>query len=78
MGQPRTATSMKVSHLEENVAAVNIALSQEEFAALDHEGKTRSQRRAALVHGYRRGGILRGVGQMFTVAITGVCRAVQV
>jgi hypothetical protein len=32
----------------------------------------------ALVHGYRRGGILRGVGQMFTVAITGVCRAVQV
>ena len=33
---------------------------------------------AALVHGYRRGGILRGVGQMFTVAITGVCRAVQV
>jgi len=48
MGQPRTATSMKVSHLEENVAAVNIALSQEEFAALDHEGKTRSQRRAAV------------------------------
>jgi diketogulonate reductase-like aldo/keto reductase len=39
---------MKVSHLEENVAAVNIALSQEEFAALDHEGKTRSQRRAAV------------------------------
>jgi hypothetical protein len=32
----------------------------------------------ALVHGYRRGGILRDVGQMFTVAITGVCRAVQV
>jgi hypothetical protein len=32
----------------------------------------------ALVHGYRRGGILRGVGQMFTVAITGVCCAVQV
>ncbi len=32
----------------------------------------------ALVHGYRRGGILRGVGQMFTVAITGVCRGVQV
>jgi type I site-specific restriction endonuclease len=35
-------------------------------------------RRKALVHGYRRGGILSGVGQMFTVAITGVCRAVQV
>ncbi len=34
--------------------------------------------RAALEHGYRRGGILRDVGQMFTVAITGVCRAVQV
>jgi hypothetical protein len=33
---------------------------------------------AALVHGYRSGGILSGVGQMFTVAITGVCRAVQV
>jgi hypothetical protein len=31
-----------------------------------------------LVLGYRRGGILGGVGQMFTVAITGVCRAVQV
>jgi hypothetical protein len=29
------------------------------------------QRHGALVHGYRRGGILRGVGQMFTVAITG-------
>ena len=29
----------KVSHLEENVAAVNIALSDEEFAALDSEGK---------------------------------------
>ena len=29
----------KVSHLEENVAAVNIALSDEEFAALDREGK---------------------------------------
>ena len=33
---------------------------------------------AALVYGYRRGGILRVVGQMFTVALTGVCRAVQV
>jgi len=32
----------------------------------------------ALVHGYGRGGILMGVVQMFTVAITGVCRAVQV
>jgi hypothetical protein len=42
---------------------------------LEREGRPR---RAALVHGYRRGGILRGVGQMFTVAITGVCRAVQV
>jgi len=29
----------KVSHLEENVAAVNIALSDEEFNALDREGK---------------------------------------
>ena len=29
----------KVSHLEENVAAVNIALSDEEFAALDREGR---------------------------------------
>jgi aryl-alcohol dehydrogenase-like predicted oxidoreductase len=29
----------KVSHLEENVAAVNIVLSDEEFAALDSEGK---------------------------------------
>ncbi len=29
----------KVSHLEENVAAVNIVLSDEEFSALDREGK---------------------------------------
>lgn len=29
----------KVSHLEENVRAVNIALTDEEFAALDREGK---------------------------------------
>jgi pyridoxine 4-dehydrogenase len=29
----------KVKHLEENVAAVDIALSDEEFAALDREGK---------------------------------------
>jgi len=29
----------KVSHLEENVAAVNIALSDDEFAALDKAGK---------------------------------------
>ncbi len=27
------------------------------------------------MHGYRRGGILRGVGQMFTVAITGAVAA---
>jgi aryl-alcohol dehydrogenase-like predicted oxidoreductase len=30
----------KVAHLEENVAAVNIQLSDEEFDALDHEGRT--------------------------------------
>jgi aryl-alcohol dehydrogenase-like predicted oxidoreductase len=30
----------KVAHLEENVAAVNIELSAEEFAALDREGKS--------------------------------------
>jgi aryl-alcohol dehydrogenase-like predicted oxidoreductase len=29
----------KVSHLEENVAAVNVVLSDEEFGALDREGK---------------------------------------
>jgi aryl-alcohol dehydrogenase-like predicted oxidoreductase len=29
----------KVAHLEENVAAVDIALSDEEFAALDREGR---------------------------------------
>jgi aryl-alcohol dehydrogenase-like predicted oxidoreductase len=29
----------KVAHLEENVAAVDIELSDKEFAALDHEGK---------------------------------------
>jgi aryl-alcohol dehydrogenase-like predicted oxidoreductase len=29
----------KVSHLEENVAAVNVVLSDEEFSALDREGK---------------------------------------
>ena len=29
----------KVSHLEENVAAVDIVLSEEEFAALDREGR---------------------------------------
>ncbi|HEY0224469.1 MAG TPA: aldo/keto reductase [Pseudolabrys sp.] len=29
----------KVSHLEENIAAVNIKLSDDEFAALDREGK---------------------------------------
>jgi pyridoxine 4-dehydrogenase len=30
----------KVAHLEENVAAVNIQLSDEEFDALQHEGRT--------------------------------------
>lgn len=30
----------KVAHLEENVAAVNIELSDEEFDALDREGRT--------------------------------------
>jgi pyridoxine 4-dehydrogenase len=30
----------KVAHLEENVAAVNIQLSDEEFDALEHEGRT--------------------------------------
>ena len=34
----------KVSHLEENVAAVNVELSDEEFAALDREGRARAQR----------------------------------
>jgi aryl-alcohol dehydrogenase-like predicted oxidoreductase len=29
----------KVKHLEENTAAVNITLSDEEFSALDAEGK---------------------------------------
>ena len=29
----------KVKHLEENVAAVNVHLSEEEFAALDREGR---------------------------------------
>ena len=29
----------KVAHLEENVAAVDIVLSDEEFAALDRAGK---------------------------------------
>jgi pyridoxine 4-dehydrogenase len=32
----------RVSHLEENVAAVNVALSDEEFSALDREGKART------------------------------------
>ena len=31
----------KVRHLEENVAAADIALSDEDFAALDHEGRRR-------------------------------------
>jgi pyridoxine 4-dehydrogenase len=30
----------KVAHLEENVAAVGIQLSDEEFAALDREGRS--------------------------------------
>ncbi len=33
----------KVNHLEENVAAVDIVLSDQEFAALDREGKRLSQ-----------------------------------
>ena len=33
----------KVKHLEENVAAVNVELSDDEFAALDREGRTASQ-----------------------------------
>jgi pyridoxine 4-dehydrogenase len=33
----------KVAHLEENVAAVNIQLSDEEFDALDREGRTEYQ-----------------------------------
>jgi aryl-alcohol dehydrogenase-like predicted oxidoreductase len=33
----------KVSHLEENVAAVSVELSDEEFAALDREGKKRQR-----------------------------------
>ena len=32
----------KVSHLEENVAAANVALSDDEFAALDREGNAQS------------------------------------
>jgi pyridoxine 4-dehydrogenase len=32
----------RVSHLEENVAAANVALSDEEFTALDREGKART------------------------------------
>jgi pyridoxine 4-dehydrogenase len=36
----------KVAHLEENVAAVDIRLSEEEFAALDREGRSESASRA--------------------------------
>jgi pyridoxine 4-dehydrogenase len=36
-----TGTS-KVKHLEENVAAVDIQLSDEEYAALDREGRAES------------------------------------
>jgi pyridoxine 4-dehydrogenase len=39
---PNPGTS-KVAHLEENVAALNIALSDEEFEALDRAGRTESQ-----------------------------------
>jgi pyridoxine 4-dehydrogenase len=34
----------KVKHLEENVAAVNVELSDEEFASLDREGRSASDR----------------------------------
>lgn len=37
----------KVSHLEENVAAVNVVLTGEEFAALDREGKAQFRGQAA-------------------------------
>jgi aryl-alcohol dehydrogenase-like predicted oxidoreductase len=33
----------KVVHLEENVAAVTVALSDEEFSSLDREGKAQSR-----------------------------------
>jgi aryl-alcohol dehydrogenase-like predicted oxidoreductase len=33
----------KVAHLEENVAAVTVALSEEEFSSLDREGKAQSR-----------------------------------
>jgi aryl-alcohol dehydrogenase-like predicted oxidoreductase len=33
-----------VKHLEENVAAVNVELSNDEFAALDREGRAASRR----------------------------------
>jgi pyridoxine 4-dehydrogenase len=38
---PRTS---KAAHLEENVAAVNIALSDEDFAALDQAGRSAFRR----------------------------------
>lgn len=34
----------KVSHLEENVATVNVDLSNDEFAAFDREGKEQSEK----------------------------------
>ncbi|MCD7098733.1 aldo/keto reductase [Stenotrophomonas sp. MMGLT7] len=37
----------KVAHLEQNMAAVDIALSDEEFAALDKEGRAEFARKAA-------------------------------
>ena len=33
----------KVKHLEENVAATNIRLTEDEFALLDREGRAASQ-----------------------------------
>jgi aryl-alcohol dehydrogenase-like predicted oxidoreductase len=34
----------RVAHLEENIAAVNVELSDEEFATLDREGKAEKRR----------------------------------
>jgi aryl-alcohol dehydrogenase-like predicted oxidoreductase len=41
---PGTAS---VAHLEENVAAANIALSDEDFHALDEQGRGEWRKRAA-------------------------------
>jgi pyridoxine 4-dehydrogenase len=35
----------QVSHLEENISAVNVSLSDEEFTALDQEGKAEFQKK---------------------------------